>query len=42
MLMTVGSSILEIAENLSISPKAVGAHHASNMRKLKLKSKEIG
>ncbi len=37
-LMAEGSSILEIAENLSISPKTVGVHHASIMRKLKLQN----
>ncbi len=37
-LMAEGNSILEIAENLSISPKTVGVHHASIMRKLKLQN----
>ena len=37
-LMAEGNSILEIAENLSISSKTVGVHHASIMRKLKLKN----
>ncbi len=37
-LMAEGNSIVEIAGNLSISPKTVGVHHASIMRKLKLQN----
>ncbi|HNO74456.1 MAG TPA: response regulator transcription factor [Nitrosomonas mobilis] len=37
-LLAEGSSVLQIAEIISISPKTVGVHHASIMRKLGLQN----
>ncbi len=37
-LMAEGNSVIKIAEIISISPKTVGVHHASIMRKLNLKN----